>query len=285
MGRKYRSLSKASSAKFARLPPEGSAKDCSSDHRASDSLSDSLEEISAIVSGDQPNRRGLPVGLEASYDASADDEHDAASLSSDDSQPSSELEELMKSLGDTITSLFRTTILIRSATTRDRYSKAASAAGEPYDPKFDIAHVGHKFPRIHKTAWLETRFGKAITQRRQYLQYCREHREKTGVDQKSYDSAQNYDSRQNRLAMIDEYKNVNNCEEKSHAQSKRPSTLAITNASTLNVAALERLDENLDEVQSQTFYATSPGEDERKDGLRVPPLPDAAGTGLPFECP
>ncbi len=64
-----------------------------------------------------------------------------------------------------------------------------------------------------------------------------------------------------------------------------PSILAITTASTLNVAALEVLDEGSDEAQSQTSYATSMGEDNSGDYLRVPPIPEDANSGLLFECP
>lgn len=70
----------------------------------------------------------------------------------------------------------------------------------------------------------------------------------------------------------------------THVSSRPPSTIALTNASTLNVAALKSLDEVPDEAQSQTSYATSLGADEDTVCLRVPTMPESAKSGLPFEC-
>lgn len=74
----------------------------------------------------------------------------------------------------------QTSIIIRNAMPRDRYIKAQSSTREPFLECFDIAHVGHKFPKIESEGreWLKRRLGKAISQRRQYLRYCREHHDK-----------------------------------------------------------------------------------------------------------
>lgn len=247
-------------------------------------LIETLQDILAILSGDQPNRIGFAAEDEAEHLISKIEGSDAASLSSDQSEPESELEELLKSSSDTVTSLFKISVLIRSATTRDRYDKAAAAHQEPFDAHFDINHVGHKFPRVHRTDWLERRLGKAITQRRQYLRYCRQHREKTGTEKKSAEVDGDDAAREKGAAVLKTRRDLFNQAEKSHTQSRAPSTLAITTASTLNVATLERLDENSDDAQSQTSYATSMGEDERSNDLKIPPLPEDARRGLPFEC-
>ena len=209
---------------------------------------------------------------------------DEASVLSDQSQPSSELEELLESSSDTITSLFKISVLVKSATTRDRYAKAAKAQGEPFDARFDISHVGHKFPRIHRTVWLERRLGKAITQRRQYLRYCRQHRDRLDAQHKVADVGENARDRQPTVVR----KPVEEAQEATKSQNqslKPPSTFAITTASTLLVNNFDSLEKPPDEVQSQTSYATSINEDESSDNLRVPPLPDEAVRGLPFECP
>ena len=175
-------------------------------------------------------------------------------------------------------------MLVKSATTRDRYAKAAKAQGEPFDARFDISHVGHKFPLVHQTDWLEKRLGKAITQRRQYLRYCREHRDRLETQHKATDVTENAMYKQ----LMPVGKPVEESREatKSQIQSLRPpSTFAITTASTLVVNNLESQEEHPDEVQSQTSYATSVNEDESSDMLRVPPLPDEGVRGLPFECP
>ena len=242
--------------------------------------------VSSIISGESPNRVNTDGGTDdlISGNDGNDYNEDEASVLSDQSQPSSELEELLESSSDTITSLFKISVLVKSATTRDRYAKAAKAPGEPFDARFDISHVGHKFPLIHRTEWLETRLGKAITQRRQYLRYCRQHRDRLDAQHKVADVSENAVDRQPTLVR----KPVEESGEATKSQNqslKPPSTFAITTASTLLVNNFDSLENPPDEVQSQTSYATSINEDESSDNLRVPPLPDEALRGLPFECP
>ena len=245
--------------------------------------------VSSIISGERPNRVNADGGrdeLTSGNDGNDGNVYndDEASVLSDQSQPSSELEELLESSSDTITSLFKISVLVKSATSRDRYAKAANAQGEPFDARFDISHVGHKFPRIHQTEWLEARLGKAITQRRQYLRYCRQHRDRLDAQHQVPDISENIVVRQPTSVRkpVEESHEVT----KSQVQSlKPPSTFAVTTASTLVVNTLNSLEEMPDEVQSQTSYATSINEDESSDMLRVPPLPDEAVRGLPFECP
>lgn len=95
----------------------------------------------------------------------------------------SEAEEYCESLKDTIAGLFRLAIIIRKSSPRDRYSKALSGAN-PFREVFDVAHVGHKLPKLvrERNTWLKERLGRALTQRRRYLQYTREHRRKLGND-------------------------------------------------------------------------------------------------------
>jgi hypothetical protein len=95
-----------------------------------------------------------------------------------------ELDEILQSLADSISSLFKISLLIRSATPRDRYAKAATSAKQPFDNTFDISHVGHKHTKleIKENQWLRNRLGQAITQRRQFLKYCREHHDKLGAE-------------------------------------------------------------------------------------------------------
>lgn len=106
-----------------------------------DVLIDTLEELlSVLVSGQGKHtepHHDLPLDALTLSDAASD----IASLSSDQSQPQSELEELLGSCADTISSLFRSSALIRSATSRDRYAKA-TAAGDPLSEHYDIEHVG-----------------------------------------------------------------------------------------------------------------------------------------------
>lgn len=94
----------------------------------------------------------------------------------DDLGSSDELSELHLSVGDILTSLFKVSMLVKRATKRDRYAKAASAKGDPFLAEFDIRHIADKYPKIRMQPWLLERLGEAITQRRQFLRYCRNHK-------------------------------------------------------------------------------------------------------------
>lgn len=98
------------------------------------------------------------------------------SESDDDLESSDELSELNLSVGDIITSLFKVSMLVKKATTRDRYAKAASAKEAAFLTEFDTRHVADKYPKLRTQPWLLERLGKAITQRRQFLRYCRNHK-------------------------------------------------------------------------------------------------------------
>lgn len=246
-------------------------------------LIETLQEILPIVTGDRTNRTGSVDDVVSESRALNNADNDAASLSSDQSQPVSELDELLKSCTDTVTGLFRSSVLIRSATTRDRYAKATAAQGKPFDPHFDIGHVEHKFPRLNQADWLKKRLGIANTQRRQYLRYCREHRQRMTTEKSSIDVDEG--AQDIRMTTMKDHQKSIGKTSKSYTSSKPPSALAVTNASTLDVGALHRLEEVSDEAQSQTSYATSLGVDENSDCLRVPTIPENARSGLPFECP
>lgn len=101
----------------------------------------------------------------------------------EDGQEITELDEIFQSLADSVSSLFKISLLIRSATPRDRYAKAAASGKQPFDDSFDISHCGHKHPKLEEkeNQWLRNRLGQAITQRRQFLKYCRDHHDKLGA--------------------------------------------------------------------------------------------------------
>ena len=87
---------------------------------------------------------------------------------------------LIQEIGSYITRLFRATKIIRQAAPTDRFTKAMTRQRVKLNDQFDIAHVGEKYPKLAETdqAWLRQRLGRAITHRRQFLRYAREHKEK-----------------------------------------------------------------------------------------------------------
>src|SRR5437879_5372347 len=125
-----------------------------------------------ILSGERPNR----VSSEESPSTPGQEAQTPVEIS--------EVQELFQWASEIITTLFRLSVVIRNATTRDRYAKAIGSYPAFTDMlKVDLSHVASKFPRIgkdEKTQWLAHRLGHAITRRRQFLYYQRRHRTTMG---------------------------------------------------------------------------------------------------------
>ena len=234
-----------------------------------------------IASGERQNRHRPKLDLNLGnnsvpYDSSGEASH------------TSEIEELLQSVSETITSLFRISIIIRNATPRDRYVKATAAAKEPLDESYDIAHVGHKFPKtdVQEMQWLKQRLGRAITKRRQYLRYCREHHDK--FSQQSNQRGAVNDRGKDTGMTSNKVKNIHSKRLDAASdtlRSKPTSTLAPTTASTLISANLEVTEDMSQGDHSQTSYATSVGDDNSQNKLRVIRLEDVRKARSPFECP
>ena len=180
-------------------------------------------------------------------------------------------------------------IVIRNATPRDRYAKAQALIEEKFLDSFDIAHVGHKFPKLDASShgWLKERLGKAIVQRRQYLKYCRDHHEKFSHSQPQ-DQADDERTRLPRLNFGGPHLETGS--RTGTAKSVPVSAFALTDASTLQVSRLKPIQNIEDEIEdlsdnhSQTSYATSIHDGTNQNKLKPPVLIEVTNT-FPFECP
>lgn len=115
---------------------------------------------------------------ESTPDGSLKEDNLDGSEAQDSSAEGSEIVELYLSIQDGITNLFRLSTIIRKKPEVDEYIKAASKFRD-MDPLSDIVHVGDKYPRAREgETWLRDRLGTAITRRRQYLFYRKEHQER-----------------------------------------------------------------------------------------------------------
>ncbi|CAG8950267.1 hypothetical protein HYFRA_00006759 [Hymenoscyphus fraxineus] len=240
-----------------------------------DELIECVEEACSIASNERENRTGI-LDSEFGHDPGTELER------GEDEEEMSEIEEIFKSIIDIIGNLFRFSAIIRDNSKRDRYAKAEAAAAtrHPLIDQFDISHVEHKFPALQSKDkdWLAVRLGKAITQRRKYLWYCREHHEKTQMGPQT-------------IIQTVEHPSIPTLPRKFDLDTRtvlsRPmSTLAPTQASTLLLSTEITPDPELEEdSQSQTSYATSIGQDEEGTKLQVLPL-ETVSKGSPiFECP
>lgn len=223
----------------------------------------------------------------------------ASSVSSGLGNKISEIDEIFAIVKNSITILMRTSIIIRNATPRDRYIKAQSSTNNPFIDSFDIAHVGHKFPKVDSNdqEWLKRRLGKAITQRRQFLKYCREHHNKfsqsTEQEQSNVEVLSKRKDGHGDLAFSRDGNLVSASREEVGTMRSVPiSALAPTDASTLQPSRLEVIggvvEDDMQDTQddySRTSYATSIHDgDSSENKLHPPSLRDISSV-FPFECP
>jgi hypothetical protein len=240
----------------------------------------------SIVSNARENRTGSPVearGQDLNGHLVANGAEEDIPMPSDDEEIS-EIKEIFESIADAINNLFRLSMIIRNNTSRDRYAKAAAAAlSVPFDDKFDISHVEHKFPALKSKGkeWLIVRLGKAITQRRQYLRYCREHHDKISRKHHPIPRPQIIQSSEIKPEVV-----AGLTADARSAFSKPTNTLAPTQASTLLLTSDQIPEEApLEDTQSQTSYATSNEDDSSSHKHRVIKLEDVSKGVSHFECP
>ena len=144
--------------------------------------------------------------------------------------------------------------------------------------------MGHKFPKIHGQPWLETRLGRAITRRREFLRYSKQHHNRLaqGVEQLEREQVQLGKIEQ--ISLHDE-KPV---QLESLAASTNPlkSTIGSTKATTLDAAQLRMPEEvTVQGDVSESSYATTEITAENEGALQIPPIPESGKKGKQFVCP
>ncbi|KAH7396984.1 hypothetical protein DE146DRAFT_756667 [Phaeosphaeria sp. MPI-PUGE-AT-0046c] len=285
---------------FQRLPATASL-----DHRLRESpriatqiyelleeLKTSTEDVRGIVLGERPNRRSEPDDETDDDSINRDDflEHDSTDSynkeeegEEEDELPDlSEAEEIFESIKDTIASLFRLAVMIRKSTPRDRYARALGGHN-PFIEDFDVAHVGHKFEKLNTESnkWLRNRLGKAITQRRQYLCYARDHRYKLGKEPAELWKPIADGPKANLQLPVDL-----SASQAGRTNTSRPTTtLADTTASTLFLQEATHGDRDFQDDQSQTSFAFSAPDEDDGSRMKLPRLSEVAKGQSSFECP
>ncbi|KAH7093791.1 hypothetical protein FB567DRAFT_181120 [Paraphoma chrysanthemicola] len=136
-----------------------------------DDLADVVFELEQITSGQREARVATAVEVK----------HSGELL---DGTVRDESVELVEEVDSCIKRLFRVSRLIREAAPSDVFIKALSRKRYHFDDQYDISHVKHKYPKLSEAQamWLSNRLGRAITQRRCYLSYVRDHGDKLASD-------------------------------------------------------------------------------------------------------
>jgi hypothetical protein len=160
-----------------------------------------------------------------------------------DMDPLTELLEFRDFVQEIIRALLRLSITISNPAPRDRYLKSSSLVVSHFEA-WDLQHVQSKIPDA--PSYLQRRFGKALTMRRQFLKYSKNHRArlKAGLTE----------------------------DDNGDYQSTIASALPSANNTRTRPA----------DMVSQTSYATTAA---TANKLTVPPLPESATFGEEFECP
>lgn len=201
----------------------------------------------------------------------------------------SESDQLLDAIKTTITNLFRLSVLVRAATSRDRYMRAAARSSheDAFDGKFDIDHVRAKFPSLEQKApWLVLRLGAAITLRREYLRYCQEHSQvlKSSGGEELIDTTNTNTQLDIEVTQAEANKQTRSIVEIEPSLNQQTSASTFLDAS-LNVSNPTSDDMVDDDIQSMTTYTTSRGGDLSEEKLRVISLDDVAKGSQYFECP
>ena len=210
----------------------------------------------------------------------------SAHVSEDQPRLITEIDTLYESCVDIITDLFDLSADIYRATNRDRYARAIAAKKETLDETFDISHVSNKFQKIQQSPWLECRLGQAITRRRYFLRYCKDHiterSEAAPFEVEAVLPAQSSNQKLSGAASIAQKiaSNVTNV--------AGPTSTRLSKATTFEPSKFKSLDqkaEESDDVASVTSFATSLADIDGNYRLKMPSMPPAAFGGRGFQCP
>ena len=216
--------------------------------------------VYSIVAGETENH-------DMTCDVGIDDEGNVLVMPSDNENPtegpSDEASMILEVVSECITSLFRTGILIRRAGPTDRFKRALQMSTSTFPASFDVDYVREKHPKIKgRNEELAERLGDAISKRRQFIKYSRDHRTRLGYDEPG-------DTHEVRPARTEQIS--------SKASSFYPEKLP--ESPLLPITVEEEEDKDAVSVISASTFSDA------TSNLKLPRLEDLSTDGEPFECP
>ncbi|OPB46730.1 ankyrin repeat protein [Trichoderma guizhouense] len=221
-------------------------------HRQLDNILESIDDVATIVQQKQ-----------TSYELEEDnkDMEHLDGLGDTQEGPSEEIRTNFELISVFLKALFRIAVLVRKENPDTRFERAIRSSKCTFPPTFDIDHVREKYPKLKakEQSWLAERLGKAIARRRQFIKYCRDHRD--------------------RLALDDE--NIEAERATTVMQSSKATTL---DPEKIHVATNFAVDDYEDELVSNLSISTSTTTDVLST-LTLPRLADLSKDGEAFECP
>ncbi|KAK7918485.1 hypothetical protein PG985_010359 [Apiospora marii] len=253
-------------------------------------IREALDDLFEIVSGNQENRCISSAPKLANEDlkwGQSSGCNDAGGIEYEKYEDQDILELVSKSVG----SLLKITVLIRKATPRDRFAKAMQGHN-PFMDDFDIAYVAERYPKLAgpDTRWLCERLGRAITRRRQFLRYSRDHslRISGNEDHQIPQYQMEHDGVHSGARTRSGTPSTASGMRTSYTSSYGAYTHASTKASTLDIAKLrgvEMMEAGNEETKSYVSAGSSFQMDKADSALHLPTLEEVSQGKEVFECP
>lgn len=241
-------------------------------------LIEALDDFYALISGKENRIKG-----EETFELDSDDTITTA-------QGVNEAQDVLEVVQECVRSLLRLSILIRKSTPRSRWDRALQKSREPINEQYDIRHVADKYPKLRapEQAWLLSRLGRAITQRRQFIRYCRDHKnELSSVADSSIDRDVGFETAEG-SAPAETVQQPLSVARSDVMTVEERRTQVSTQASTLQLEMLQPIrgdDDDGDDTNSVVSSVVSTDEAGDEDKLRLPTLQTVSGGREEFECP
>ncbi|AEO70014.1 uncharacterized protein THITE_131090, partial [Thermothielavioides terrestris NRRL 8126] len=222
-------------------------------------LQEALDDLMHIVNGEVPNR-----------DMTGEEDGQA---------PSDEASMLLEIITESVKSLFRIGVLVRKTGTDDRFRRAIRSSNAVFPANFDINHAMEKYSklRLRSAGLLATRVGSAISKRRQFIKYCRDHRLRLGYDEAAVIG-------DDEAAVIPEPEKVERA--RTELLSSKASTFhpeRIPQGALMSEAFEEEKEEEDDDDAISLMTASTVSDPTQR--LELPKLSDLSADGEQFECP
>ncbi|RYO82471.1 hypothetical protein DL766_007393 [Monosporascus sp. MC13-8B] len=248
-------------------------------------LRETLGELRDLISDSSPVRRGYDPKHYLEERKQDDVEGDDASGESDGECE----QELLDIISEYLSALFRIAVIIRTATARDRYDRALQYSNADFLDHFDIDYVRTRYPKLNGHHVLAQGLGRAITNRRKFIAYSRDHGDRLHADgsrkmephletlkqkQKEKDPALDTTSRSGALPERDR------ADAFTGKESSKETTLLPAKVNMNNLAVTtEEENDNVSFVSASTSFNTE------GSVLTLPSLEDISQGKPEFECP
>ncbi|KAF3076130.1 hypothetical protein CFAM422_001133 [Trichoderma lentiforme] len=151
-------------------------------HRQLDYLLEAIDDVTTLVQERQMSHDIMDDDMNMGYFDEPDDPEEG---------PSEEIRMNIDLISESLKTLFRIAVLVRKTDPDNRFERAIIHSSKITFPHtFDVDYVREKYPKLKtkEQSWLAERLGKAIARRRQFIKYCRDHRDRLALDDENIEA-------------------------------------------------------------------------------------------------